>query len=376
LSIIKIEKENKMQIEDFFKLANKSIEEFETQTKNLNALHLINHEKINGVSFIYYITKNNNINLMNHLLNKYHDKMILNHLTLSKENILHITSSVEMFNILMNTPLKSHIYDTDNKGNTLLHKYISNFKLLEKIKPFFEDINIVNDNNQSPLAFFRLSRKVDEFIQLYELFDKKINLNITNNKGIFIPFALFEKYETKEIKKLLDLGIDFTQKDENNNTLFHFIAKSNALCQKLPIFEKGHSIYRYINDKNNENKTAAQMCLNKHTHIGLGTFIHHGLELNADEIEDILSINNTQYKYLFRSVFLNYFQKSNLVFDTIIQGNLLNQLNDLVKEKQKDSTYIGVNFLERMKIFDAYYEKIKLESVMETSSNQKRKMKI
>lgn len=365
-----------MELEDFFKLANKKDTEFSERTFRLDVLSIINHKKLNNISFLYHVIKNDNLSLMKFLIDSYQEKIDLSHLTPSKENFLHIIVSPSMFDLLISTSLKEKLYDKDRKGNTLLHKYISNIDLVKKIKPYFEDINIKNNNGQTPISFFRLEHNVDKFIQTYELFDKKIDLNIENSKGVFMPFALFETYRIKEIKKLIALSIDFSKQDQSGNTLFHFIAKSSDLCHKLAAFENNMEIYDIVNQKNHQNETATLTCIEKKNTSGLEKLIFRGLELNSEEIEKILKFKDNQYEQLFRHIFLYYFCKSNLVFDKIIEGNLVPLIEELREKEKKNSYNLSLKFIDKMKIFETYYEKQKLEQLLEKESNHKRKMKI
>ena len=367
-----------MQREIFFKLANKPLTEFINQTLGIDIALYLNEVDLQGIAFLHHVVKNNNVKLMTYIVENFSNTNF-EQLTPSPENLLYAVQSIEMFHLLMKTSLKDKIFDKDIKENTLLHKYISNLELLKEIKPFFPDINIKNKLSQPPLYFLKSNVQIDNFIAVYKLYDYKAELNFMNKKDTLFLFSLYEVIKYKDFSKLLELNIDFSQKDINGNSLIHFMAKSSDLCHKLSMLRNETSLTSIINDKNNMGQTAFSMFLEKNNTSGLEKLIALGLEPTPNEVKNWLNFEqfDNQYKHLWMNIFLNYFLKSNKVFDKIIQSGAIEEIEklraDLIKNSAMNLKKVA---LDKMKLFDVYYEKQNLEKVIKVENKSTRKMKI
>ena len=157
------------------------------------------------------------------------------------------------------------INQADSEGNTAFLNAVSrnDMEAITYLSKHIKNINHTNKDGKSALTYavYRNTPEVVEF-----LLSKGADATIKDNKGNNLAFYLSKNYspeDSREFDKKLSLlsekGFDFTQTQENGNTLYHLAANKND----LDLMQRIKDLKLNINAKNKEGNTALHIAAMK-----------------------------------------------------------------------------------------------------------------
>lgn len=243
---------------------------------------MVNQKNSYGADFLYFLVKNDNTPLYNNLI--YHGvKFNYQTITQAGETLLHMVKDIRMLEILMQTDAKDYIYKKDKNENTVLHRYINNMDLIKKIRPHFFNYNDFDKQQKPLLKGFNLQKlsDVNNFLNIYSLFNKKLNIEFEYKKNTPFLFALIYLANQEQLKKIEDTHVDFTMLSQEGNNIVHYLIETGKYekIDYLKSISKEH-----FNQKNNHGDTPLTIALKIENGTAINFLVKKGIKPSLDEI--------------------------------------------------------------------------------------------
>ncbi|ORX41400.1 ankyrin [Piromyces finnis] len=178
---------------------------------------------------------------------------------------------------------KAKIYDVDNYGNTLLHKFCkrrsdNDVKLFNFLIEKGLDINKVNNEGNTPLI--ELCRYTTKYFYIPLLLENGAEINIRNNKGETALLVTCKYGDDRLVKKLVECGADVNIADNDGNTPLLISCRDDS---KLSISRLKRYFIENGADINKANKNGRipfhELCEHGNNCI-INYFIDHGADIN------------------------------------------------------------------------------------------------
>jgi hypothetical protein len=309
-----------------------------------------------GADLIYFLVKNDNVNLYNNLSYK-GVKFKYDNITQSGETLLHTVKDIRMLETLLLTDAKKLIHIKDKKDNTLLHRYIDKPILLKKIAPFFQNYNDLENKSKPLLKNFTVKnyKNVNDFLNIYQLFDGKLNISFEFKNGNPFLFSLVHTASPEQIKKMFDLGIDFSILSTKGNNLASYLIES-GLYEKISLLDLTKID---LNHKNKEGKSPLILALDIENGSAVKYLIQGGLNPTQEEIEKWLK---TPIETAMEAFVLWLSKEGNI--EKIKKYNLLKESKSYINRIAENSTCISI------------LEKMILEETLDDEKKPIKKMKL
>lgn len=313
----------------------------------LDSLQQLANAKNNyGADLLYFIVKNDNLPLYNNLIAK-GVKFKYDTMTQSGETLLHMVKDSTMLSALLLTDAKNYIHIKDKNSNTLLHRYIDKPMLLEKILPFFSEYDDLDNQKKPLLKNFTLKtpKNVNDFLSIFQLLKGKLNVAFEyKNENPFL-FSLIHIANTEQIKKLLNLGIDFSILSKKGNNIAGYLVEA-GLYEKIDLLESSHI---NLNHKNQKGETALMIALKIENGSAVKHLIKGGMNPMKEEIQLWLKtpIETAMEAFLF------WLSKEGNI-EKIKEYNLIKESKSYINRIAKDSECIAI--LEKMMLEDTLIE--------------------